>query len=405
MSKKGGGGGGAQTVTQSSAPPAYLLPYLQSADTAAQNIFNQGPPPIYQGNTLAPINSTTQQALNQLQSYGSQGPNQAIATGVNTLEQAANSNPDPSQNPYIMDLIKQQGLNANQIVAGNFNSAGRYGSGAHAAAAGTAITNAQLPTLAAQYNTDMQNKLTSAAMLPSAGQAQNQEQLSKAQAVGTAGDAYTQQAQAAINDAITRFNYENGGGATKSLQNYISEIAGLPNSGSTGSTTTSAPSVGLGGQIGGIVSGLGSISGLSSGIGSGLTSLLGSTGAASGIASMLGGTGGTLGTIASIASMFSDERLKTNIKHVGEENGHKVYEFEYLTGTGQRYRGVLAQEVLKKAPEAIVHDRSGYMKVNYDLIGVNFREVGEQSPACASAPVVGFGPRGRVPMAAHEGAQ
>lgn len=381
MSKKGGGG--AQTVTQESAPPAYLLPYLKQADAAASSLFNQGPPPLYAGQTYAPINATQQQALDKTLAYGNQPVNPATVTGVNTLVDAANSNPDPMQNPYIADMIRQQGLNANQIVAGNFNQGGRYGSGAHAAAAGTAVTNAQLPTLAAQYNTGVQNKLTSAALLPQMGVNEDQQQLGKAQAVGTVGDTYAAEAQKAINEAMSRFQYANGGGQQQLLQNFISNLSGLPNSGGSTTQTTSAPSQGLGGSIGNIVSGLGSLSGLSSGIGGGLGSFLG---AGSSLAGAMGGASGTLGTIASMMSMFSDERLKTHIEYVGKENGHNVYEFEYKTGSGQRYRGVLAQEVLKKNPEAIEYDRSGYMKVNYGLIGVDFREIGGSAPICATAP-------------------
>lgn len=375
MSKGGGGGGGNQTVTQQSAPPAYLMPYLNQADTAAQGIYNNGPPPLYPNQTYAPINSTQQQGLNQTLAYGTQGANPATTAGINTLTDAANSNPDPSQNPYIMNLINQQGLNANQIVAGNFNSGGRYGSGAQAAAAGTAVTNAQLPTLAAQYNTDMSNKLNSAALLPGLANTQNQQQISQAQAVGTVGDAYQSQDQNAINEAIQRYQYANGGGAQQSLQTYINDLAATPNSGSSSTSTKQAPTLGIGGQIGSITSGLGALGGLSGTLGSGLTSLLGATGEA----------GGTMSTIASLMSMFSDERLKKNIEYVGKENGHNVYEFEYKNGSGQRYRGVMAQEVIKTHPEAVIMDKSGYMAVNYAKIGVNFHEVGAKAPLSAAA--------------------
>lgn len=387
MSKKGGGGAQTQSTSSSSAPPTYLLPYLQQALSGAQNLYQAGPPSLYPNQTYAPINPTQQAALNQTLAYGNSGPNQATATGIKTLEDAANSNPDPSQNPYIMDLIKQQGLGANQIVAGNFNHGGRYGSGAQAAAAGTAITNAQLPTLAAQYNTDMQNKLTSAALLPNAGTTQDTQNLSRAQATGTVGDAYASDAQKAINEAMQRYQYANGGGQSQLLQNYIKQISGLPNSGgtTTGTTSVSGKSQGLGGMIGNINAGLGAIGGL----GSGLQSFLGSgsnfsnaVGSATGLGSLFADAGGWLGN----TYYGSDQRLKENIQLVGQENGHNVYEFEYRSGSGQRYRGVMAQEVLKKNPEAVVYDSSGYMKVNYGLIGVKFREIGANTPVSASAP-------------------
>ena len=43
-------------------------------------------------------------------------------------------------------------------------------------------------------------------------------------------------------------------------------------------------------------------------------------------------------------------------------------------GNNKRYIGVMAQEVQKSHPEAVVQMKNGYLVVNYDLIGVKFRE-------------------------------
>ena len=67
----------------------------------------------------------------------------------------------------------------------------------------------------------------------------------------------------------------------------------------------------------------------------------------------------------------SDINLKENIVEKGEENGHKLYEFNYI-GNPTRYVGVMAQEIIKVKPEAVVMV-DGYMAVNYDLIGVKMR--------------------------------
>lgn len=73
------------------------------------------------------------------------------------------------------------------------------------------------------------------------------------------------------------------------------------------------------------------------------------------------------------ASMFSDERLKENIVPVGKENGFNIYSFNYKSNP-KKYIGVIAQEVAKTRPDAVV-TRKGYFAVNYDKIGVRFREV------------------------------
>ncbi len=77
--------------------------------------------------------------------------------------------------------------------------------------------------------------------------------------------------------------------------------------------------------------------------------------------------------IGALAGLFSDARLKENIKLVGKENGFNIYEFNYK-GLPQKYTGVMAQEVKKVRPDA-VGERLGYMTVNYGAIGVKMKEV------------------------------
>ena len=68
-----------------------------------------------------------------------------------------------------------------------------------------------------------------------------------------------------------------------------------------------------------------------------------------------------LGTAA--ASMFSDERMKDNIKHVGKTfDGQKIYSYDM--GDGRTQMGLLAQEVLRHKPEAVGENR-GYLTVDY----------------------------------------
>lgn len=74
-----------------------------------------------------------------------------------------------------------------------------------------------------------------------------------------------------------------------------------------------------------------------------------------------------------IASLFSDIRLKENVKEIGVENGHRIFEFDYIDKPG-RYVGVMAQLVMQTNQEAVTLDESGFYKVNYGAIGVEFRE-------------------------------
>lgn len=80
---------------------------------------------------------------------------------------------------------------------------------------------------------------------------------------------------------------------------------------------------------------------------------------------------GVGGNIAS-AYFMSDERLKENIVHIGQENGHNIYKFNYK-GSPYKFIGVIAQEVMETNPDAVT-EIDGFYAVNYDKIGVKFRE-------------------------------
>jgi len=74
----------------------------------------------------------------------------------------------------------------------------------------------------------------------------------------------------------------------------------------------------------------------------------------------------------------SDRRLKEHIEPVGvdERTGLNLYKFNYL-GDATRYQGVMADEVLKVMPDAVVVDKEGYMMVNYTKLGIPFVKVSE----------------------------
>ena len=87
------------------------------------------------------------------------------------------------------------------------------------------------------------------------------------------------------------------------------------------------------------------------------------------------GVGDVLGTAAQLAAViWSDERLKENIKPIGKsENGHNLYTWDWNDkakelGVNTSTIGVIAQEVKKYMPEAVIQDANGYYKVNYGVL-------------------------------------
>ena len=82
-----------------------------------------------------------------------------------------------------------------------------------------------------------------------------------------------------------------------------------------------------------------------------------------------------LSTGLGIAGLFaSDERLKTNKKKIGEKNGYDWYSWDWneiageIMGLFGSSEGVMAQEVIKTNPNAVVLDNTGYYKVNYGVL-------------------------------------
>jgi len=73
------------------------------------------------------------------------------------------------------------------------------------------------------------------------------------------------------------------------------------------------------------------------------------------------------------AAISSDINLKHNIEYKTTKNGYNIYEFSY-NGSDKRYEGVMAQEVQEIMPEAVIQTPEG-LAVNYDMIGIEFKEV------------------------------
>ena len=89
----------------------------------------------------------------------------------------------------------------------------------------------------------------------------------------------------------------------------------------------------------------------------------------------LGGALQIASQVAGIVSAFSsDIKLKENVEEVGvSPDGYKIYEFNYK-GFKDRWRGAMAQDVVKKNPMA-VGIQDNYLTVDYSKIDVNMELV------------------------------
>ena len=90
------------------------------------------------------------------------------------------------------------------------------------------------------------------------------------------------------------------------------------------------------------------------------------------------GIGSLIGTLGAAGiTKYSDERLKTNIQLVGNENGHNIYTWDWKEQDYGYNKGVIAQEILVSVPEAVTMMDNGYYAVNYNMLGLDYLVKGE----------------------------
>jgi hypothetical protein len=92
----------------------------------------------------------------------------------------------------------------------------------------------------------------------------------------------------------------------------------------------------------------------------------------------LNAQGEVIGSVAGAGiALLSDRRLKQNIELVGrdERTMLPLYEFEYINGSGRRFMGVMAQDVVESHPDMVFTMPDGFMAVNYAGLGIEMVEV------------------------------
>lgn len=78
------------------------------------------------------------------------------------------------------------------------------------------------------------------------------------------------------------------------------------------------------------------------------------------------GAGSAVGAVGGALASLCDERLKTNVVRLSDEAmpGVPLSVFEYRHEPGQKYLGVIAQDLEKVAPHLVSHDESGLKYVH-----------------------------------------
>ena len=80
--------------------------------------------------------------------------------------------------------------------------------------------------------------------------------------------------------------------------------------------------------------------------------------------------GGLFGLASAGLGLFSDRRLKKDIRHIGEKKGLPWYTFHYIWDCDEddMHEGFMSDDVRKVIPEAVMVDESGFDRVNYHML-------------------------------------
>src|SRR5262249_29878414 len=108
--------------------------------------------------------------------------------------------------------------------------------------------------------------------------------------------------------------------------------------------------------------------------------------AAYSLRNLINGTNTTTNAIVT-GGTPSDIRLKRDITKLAQlDNALSLYRFRYLW-SDTFYVGVMAQEVERVVPDAVSRGDDGYLRVNYDRLGLRFLTWDEWVAAHKTAPV------------------
>jgi hypothetical protein len=317
---KGGGmkSTGTQTVKQE--PADFVKPFYTQAAQESQNLYNTYRPEYFQGSTYVPFSPETELAL--------QAQTDRAIGGSPLVDEAQSQQLRTIRGDYLTGSPQlEQELNR---ISGKVNSQFATGGGYRSSANQEVLAREMSDAALRNYQSERGFQQQAIGAAPSMAAADYGDINQLANVGRTREDLFWRQLQ----DQMDYFNFiqEQDPAA---LDQYIGRITGLGGGFNTQTQTGMAPTA----------------------KGNGLET-----------------AGKVAQTAATIASLFSDERLKQDIKLLGQENGHNVYEFVYKTDPDKKFIGVMAGEVQKKNPEA-VETINGYLAVDYDKIGVNFREV------------------------------
>jgi len=262
------------------------------------------------------------------------------------LSPIAGMSANPYQTPGFSDALNTLTQNITSNVKGAYAGSGRDPSGAGTMPQTLArgLMQGEAPVIQSQYNQNLGNIMNANQMLSNAGIAN----------VGAMG----QNMQQALSGAGLLPSLAMG--PAMAQMGAANTVYGQPIQNLNQLLT---PAMGLGG-MGGTTTGQGYATGTQTPANDPWANVLGGVIGGAGMLGSLGGTGG----LPALMGMFkSDRRAKTDIKDIRRtHDNQKIYSYRFK-GSMMPQIGMMADEVEKKTPEAVMTGPEGLKRVRYDM--------------------------------------
>jgi len=206
------------TTTTSAEPSEFVRPYLTQAFDQAQDLYESAVPNFYPQQTYTDFSPETETALQLATARSINNP--LLASSQSEINNILQGNYlDPSTNPYSTALYNQIAGNVTSGVQSQFSKAGRLGSAANQSVLAEELGNVANQVYGDQYNRERERMFQATQLAPQLAQADYQD----IQALGGVGQTREAMEMAKIQDAMTRFDFEQQKPYYK-LREYLASI-------------------------------------------------------------------------------------------------------------------------------------------------------------------------------------
>lgn len=287
---QGGGDSASATSTATRKLPDYLQKEAKNAADKTNERFREGGPKFFEGQTYADFTPQQQEYLSGLEARSRAGSPIITNAQQGLADVLGGKYLDPNTNPYLRQTYDTGAGAVQRSLTSQFGRGGRFGSGAHENAAGSAYATLANQLYGGNYQAERDRMQGAFGLAPSI-EGMDVTNLGR---LGLVGDAYQSQKQRAIDEAKARWDW-NQQRPELNLDRYLARLQS--NIGTMETTSTQDTPYYQDPTSGYIGAGLGALGSIASaygggGGGAGLAGALGSYQRRSAIQGVPGGMGG-----------------------------------------------------------------------------------------------------------------